>query len=175
LIPFSCIDNNWEIFDVSFGSYTGNGHYIAFKCGNGSVSNTIYVDDFELYPIPTCLRPANVAASNITTTGADISWTASGSESEWIVEYKNIFDESWTIVSNIFSPTTTLSGLIPNASYIVRVKALCNLSGESDYSFDYIFHTGCAVISSLPYNENFDTYGTGIGISSVGQTVYNFS
>jgi len=159
------LTNNWEIFDVSFGSYTGNGHYIAFKCGNGSVSNTIYVDDFELYPIPTCLRPANVAASNITTTGADISWTASGSESEWIVEYKNIFDESWTIVSNIFSPTTTLSGLIPNASYIVRVKALCNLSGESDYSFDYIFHTGCAVISSLPYNENFDTYGTGTSVS----------
>ena len=155
---------NWENFYVRFNNYAGNGHYIAFKSGTGSVTNIIYLDDFKLFPIPTCLRP-DITVSNITPTGADISWTASGSELEWVLEYKNVYDDSWTVVPLTSSPNTTLSNLIPNSPYVVRVKAICSTSDESDYSFEYIFHTGCDVISSLPYTENFDTYSTGSTIS----------
>ena len=79
------------------------------------------------------------------------------------LEYK-LQSQTWDdaiIVQSAVSPYS-IQVLNPNTPYDVRVKADCSGS-ESSWSFTN-FRTACGQINTLPFEESFDTYGTGTGV-----------
>ncbi len=88
---------------------------------------------YTLGTAPTCLKPKNLAASDVGTSSATLSWTPGGDETAWqyvISTDPNFNPDNYnplTVQSNPF----TLSGLTPETTYYAYVRANC---GESDVS-----------------------------------------
>ncbi|MCR4848368.1 MAG: fibronectin type III domain-containing protein, partial [Bacteroidales bacterium] len=81
---------------------------------------------------PTCLKPKNLAASNVGVTSASLSWTNGDAETAWVLQYATDASFTQNVVSvNVTTNPYTLSGLTPETTYYARVKADC---GSSDYS-----------------------------------------
>ena len=103
-----------------------------------------------------CTMPANLTFSNVTTNSAVVSWSSTGEESVWNVEYKVAADSIWNSVSeNVTS--ITLSGLVPGTNYQVRVQADCD-----EYQSLWLegsFATYCEVVTNFPYTEGFENDG----------------
>ena len=158
----------WENYEIPLNNYQGPGSYIAFVSKNLGVStNSIYLDNFQLSPIPTCPRPRDVAAteSTITTNAATISWESTNAD-EYIVEYGPFGFELGT---GIFVSTQTnsanLTNLTPSTMYTVYVRGVCGNQDSSEYSYAYTFATQCGSIETLPFAENFNNWrGTRVRI-----------
>ena len=105
----------------------------------------------------TCPQPINLTVNNITTNGADIQWTPSGSESSWILEYKDAGASTWNSMT-LTTTTYSLSALTPGVSYQVRVQADC---GNGDHSMwtNALFFVPCDAITVFPYTEDFENGG----------------
>ncbi|MCK9162892.1 MAG: fibronectin type III domain-containing protein, partial [Bacteroidales bacterium] len=106
-----------------------------------------------------CFAPTNVNSSNIISEGAKISWNFNVNVSSYSIEYKTS-SQTWaesTIITGINDTLYNLSGLIANTIYDIRVSPECSTSLSTSLSF----RTACSEISLLPYNEFFDSYGTG--------------
>ena len=154
--------NTWEMLEVNTDNYTGTGRYIAFRIPAVSASY-MYVDDITVDVIPTCPHVTDIQASSITTTTADVTWTAGGTETDWAVVYGpagTIGDpENETPVMVNGSPMLDLTNLSPSMGYEVYVKAICSSEGSIWWSGS--FNTACGQISELPYTEDFDGIGSG--------------
>ena len=87
------------------------------------------ISNVSVTPV-SCTRPVNLLAGNITENSADISWLPSGTETAWNVQYKADTASTWTAIS-VSSTTYTLTGLLPETTYNVRVQANC---GEGETS-----------------------------------------
>ncbi|MCL2596893.1 MAG: fibronectin type III domain-containing protein, partial [Paludibacter sp.] len=93
---------------------------------------TLYVRDsypnirLNICPTFECPAPTAFSASGQSESGATLSWTPGGSETEWIVEYStsNTF-EPLAGTENVNTPTVTLSGLTENTIYYVCIMAVC--------------------------------------------------
>ena len=114
-------------------------------------------NNIMFYPcsgLSACISPNILTAFDITSTSAKISWVDGGVSSLFIFEYKTEEDETWQSM-NINSYDTTLTNLIPNTAYNVRVKTSCN-----DVWIETLFHTKeiCNTTIPLPFEENFDSY-----------------
>jgi len=148
----------WELGEIISRDYEGDGHYVAFRVPQW-YANNIYIDDINIEEIPSCMHVLDIQASNITPTSADVSWTAGGSESQWnyIVGPAGTVDptEDTPILSS--SNTVSISGLNGNTLYEIYVQAYCSASEQSSWMHSY-FRTECAAMTTLPYEENFDTY-----------------
>ncbi len=149
-----------------FGPQTGmtvGTHTVILKDANGDDSGTytVVIDDA---PAPTA-----VTLSTITATTADISWTATGSETEWNVEWGATGFTPGTgteIGSGVSSLTNySITPLSPSTYYDVYVSANCGTGTTSgDWALLQVV-TECGPITALPWTENFDnlsTLGTGI-------------
>ena len=154
--------STWELFEIPLSNYEGTGRYITFRCGTGTATNGIYIDNVMVDYIPTCFRPTDVTISQITPEEALVSWSNNGNESTWLLNYKAADDEDWTEVSSISDPFYMLSGLNSGTDYLVMVKALCNDGQESEFSIEKSFTTLCTPLDTLPFRENFDTYASGV-------------
>ena len=145
--------SNWEEYTVMFNNYTDSGRYIAIMSPNGEYSYP-YLDDLTVEYIPDCFPVFDLAATDITTDSATISWTDTTSISSWIVEYgpHNFVLGTGTIV-NAFDTTITLSGLTPNTQYDVYVTPDCS-SGVA--GSDYITFRTYSFDLPLPLNCDFE-------------------
>ena len=77
-----------------------------------------------------CGTPANLTATNITTTSSQLNWT--GNAPSYKVQYRRTGTIIWTFVtSNVTNLSVT--GLIPATQYDYRVQAMC-VFGASNYS-----------------------------------------
>jgi len=153
--------SSWAVNEVDFSSYQGLGQYIAFK--NTYTTNTAYgyIDNLTVDYIPSCTRPASLYASNITSISAEIEFTAgSQSDTDWRIYYRTSGETIW-IEENLVSIPFLITGLTPNTEYEVYLTTLCSDNSYSDASQILSFRTECSPITTLPYSENFDTYGTG--------------
>lgn len=74
-----------------------------------------------------CPAPTNLAAANVTTTGADLSWTIGCVETVWAVEYgpQGFTPGTGIFVDDVFTNPYALSGLLPATNYSVYVYAKC--------------------------------------------------
>jgi hypothetical protein len=144
-------------------SYTGTGQYIAVRSPNEG-SSYVYIDDVVIDNIPTCLRPERVRATNMTSSSADILWHSRGTESVWEIAYGTAgFDLSTATPVAVYDTLYNLTGLLPNTAYQVYVRSDCS-SEYSRWTPVYTFITPCAAVNTLPYSENFDTYGSGSSV-----------
>ncbi len=163
--------STWERTEIKSDAYAGTGHYVAFRIP-AWFSNYMYIDDVNIYYIPECKSVENIQAINITSTSADITWTAGGSESQWELLYGTNVNLNVDQPSMIFYDIETLTGLMPNTLYTVYIRAACD---NGDYSpwMSYSFRTECASISALPYSEDFESYSSGSSYTNVSPTCWN--
>ena len=99
--------------------------------------------------MPDCLPVTGLAASNVTTDGATLSWNSSAdSYNVYILD-----DTNATFVQNVTNTTITLSGLNAMTQYSYGVRAVC---GSSESNIVVVnFTTACAAVN-LPYVESFE-------------------
>lgn len=150
------VDNTteWQGFETSFASYTGNGHYAAIKMFRPSSIWISYMDDIELFLTPNCVRPSHIAESNATTSGFDLTWDGTDSTQSYEVRITDINGVSTILTSTTNSLTVT--GLTASSAYTVEVRSICSATDTSLWSFSHVAHTACGLISTFPYFQSFE-------------------
>lgn len=113
-------------------------------------------------PAGFCYPPFNLAATNITSNSADITWNTHSSGISWKVQYKKAIETTWSAEQIHYLGESSLQDLDPATTYDVRVKSVCN-TDESGW-ITVTFTTFCEAVTTFPWIENFDTYGTTSGI-----------
>ena len=91
-----------------------------------------------------CYAPENFAVDNSTVThnSVELSWTATGGTSAWVVAYKADGDANFTEVENVTENAPyRLEGLDPETQYTVKVKSDCGGEGYSSWSEEKTFTT----------------------------------
>lgn len=113
------------------------------------------ITNVSVYPVA-CPRPTNLTFSNVTTHSAVVSWTPSGLEAGWILEYKADSDAGWTsmpLSTNMY----TFNDLTLGTNYQVRVQADCE--EEQSLWLEGSFMTFCDAVTLFPYTEGFENNG----------------
>lgn len=160
-IPVTSTSYALKTFNFDQYSYTGDSYYIAFRyIGAGSNDNNdvgiLYVDDLTITLNAICDEPAGLAASNITTTSADISWT--GTAGNYKVYYQKVGEPTYqSVVIPAGDTLVSISGLEPSTHYNYYVASICSDNTEAPSAIS-TFMTECGIHSVFPYFENFDTY-----------------
>lgn len=120
-----------------------------------------------------CHAPTAVTASEITSNGATINWTAGDADQHsFTLAYGTGTDPdgmTQVVVSN--ATYKIITDLAANTNYNVYVKASCDCGYASVWSSACSFVTPCENMS-FPYSENFDSYTTGISTSSTTPSDY---
>ncbi len=148
------------IYSVSENPYTIDGlapdkmyyAYVRANCAEEGLSVWSVTKGFTT--LPTCIKPTNFSASNVTSSNATLSWNAGETgQDAWNVMYKKDTDSEWTTVP-VSTTTYTITGLSPVSTYYAKVQANC---GEGDLSkwAETTFTTGCGAIN-LPYTCDFE-------------------
>ncbi|MBR1786299.1 MAG: fibronectin type III domain-containing protein [Paludibacteraceae bacterium] len=152
---------NWtHTGDIELTAAPANS-YIAIQFSGGSSSSTAYVDNIIVSPIISCVLPTNLSATNITATGATVSWTHQGNAT-YSLRYKVQGAENWITIPDALSTTTyTLSGLDFYVTYDFQVGVDCG--GTINYSSSASFTTSCG-FRTLPFSEDFDDLSAGIPV-----------
>jgi len=92
------------------------------------ISNT----NFTISTPITCDDPTGLASSDITTTGATVSWTAASGAVSYDVDYKTSAAGLWTnAVTATTATTANLSGLVSSTVYDWRVRTNCSGAGSN--------------------------------------------
>ena len=103
---------------------------------------------------PQYLAPWDVAAADVTTSSAKISWTARSGELAWTLQYGKVGGTLHEI--NVTDNPFVLTDLDAGTKYEARIVA--GVAPNAAYS-DYVtFTTECAVIAELPWSENFSNF-----------------
>ena len=143
----------WYQVGVDLTSYVGQTVYVAFTYTRGTAGvgyeADLAIDYVQVASCLTCAVPSALMASNVTTNSADVSWTASGTETEWLM----VVNGASSVVT---STTQALTGLMSNTQYDVQVAAICGAGDTSGLSPTMSFTTLCDV-EMAPYLENFDS------------------
>lgn len=105
---------------------------------------------------PTCTFPTNLAATNFTTDGAELSWTENGTATLWNIEVVPSGDAPTGVptVSGVTNPYI-VSGLMASTDYDYYVQADCGGGDTSDFSTAFSFTTACDVFTP-DYIEQFE-------------------
>ena len=114
--------------------------YTSNNLSSGSLFT--FTTDCNAVP-PTCDAPTNLNVSNITDNSATVTWTAGGTETSWVIEYKLHSASQWqhtTVAQTSFN----ITGLTASSNYDVRVKAFCDNNLESEF-VSTTFTTGVGI------------------------------
>ena len=121
---------------------------------------------FAYTPISlSCPKPDPFTVSDISAHEAQLSWSPGGNETSWDIYVTNtdLFPEdSVTPTASVTDTNYSLVALNPTTDYHVYIRANCG-SEQSNWK-GLSFHTLCDSVTTLPFIENFDTYGAGSGI-----------
>ena len=146
--------STYEEFEATFGGYTtGN---IALRY-NGSY-NTVYVDDITVMEAPSCLRPEGVSVSDVNETGATVHIADPNEVGSYHLVMLRGTD---TVVNETVTDTVVVIDTLQHSSpFKVYVSALCD-DGSETGAVSATFTTSCAIVSELPWLEDFEGYNTG--------------
>ncbi len=129
--------------------------YVRDDCGGGGVSAWTGPSTFTT--TVACPAPTAQTETNITTTSADLGWTAGGIETTWNIEWgpTGFTQGSGTLVTLVSNPHT-LSGLTASTTYDWYVQSDCDgTRDESTWVGPSSFTTSCTS-TTVPYFEDFD-------------------
>ena len=154
------LTSSYELYEISFASYTGTGSYIALR--NVS-SSSMYVDNVTLDQSSDCARPSAVTVS-ASQEQATITWASMGQSFE--IYYKtstastyDIADATITAGATEGTWTAVINALSPSTLYDVYIKVICG-EGSDSQSNVVSFRTECTAIAAFPYTENFESLST---------------
>jgi len=143
----------------SLDSYGDAIAYVAIRY-IGSYDWYLYVDDFVGPPVvtPSCPAPANLSATNLTISSADLGWTSQGDETTWNIAWGDPgFDPSieGTLIPGVTSNPYTLTGLDMLTEYEFYVQAECGVGDTSVWAGPLLFQT-----TSNPLSGNYTINST---------------
>lgn len=122
-------------------------------------------DDFNVMVTPSCAEPSLVTVSNITTSGATVSWTApatvpaSGYDIYYSTSNTSPTNTTTPNFTGVAATTQVLNGLSSSSTYYVWVRSRCSSANQSIWSLVASFNTLCNA-TSVPYTLNFDNVTT---------------
>lgn len=111
----------------------------------------IFLDEVTVSSTGSCLRPTELAVSNIHNNDVTVSWIANGNEEEWTLEVDGV---ERTINANPY----IMTGLAPQSYYTIRIRANCGET-TSDWTNPISFTTACdaiVVTDDNPYTDDFE-------------------
>ena len=152
-------------YEIPFSQYTGTGSFIALMAPQPTSSyNSGYVDNIVVDLIPSCPKPIHFQVAGLTTNSVDLTWTETGTATAWEIEYGPVGFTPGSAVGTVENvtnePPYTISGLSASTSYDFYLRANCG-SEYSAYTPVLTVATACDAITTLPFEDGFDTYGTG--------------
>jgi Pregnancy-associated plasma protein-A/Secretion system C-terminal sorting domain/Bacterial pre-peptidase C-terminal domain/Fibronectin type III domain len=113
-----------------------------------------------------CSNVTSLIASNITTTGATISWTAVSGATTYDLQYGSSAAGPFTTVSGITATSSSLSGLSAGTQYYYNVRANCS-GGNGNYHTLLNFVTpGSAPCADVLEPNNSSTAAATVGANS---------
>ncbi len=124
----------------------------------------LYVDDIRVYDAPTCRKIKDIEMIAPTQTEFGLKWAKGKDENSWVVSYRLTNPDNFATIKSgketvSGAPEFKLSGLTHSTEYRIagKVASYCGVGDTSVWvEFDYRFMTECDVVSTLPYEENFE-------------------
>lgn len=184
-IRFEWINDDWatEYCGYTFRDLDYNEIEVEVSSGeeedddNNEFDNTYFVN-CNAY---SCLRPTNLAISDVTMEDATLSWTDRNGATSWTLQYCVDFTEEPQEVNVIDNPTYDFEGLESGTTYYVRVKSNCGGDdGESEWSLPFNFTTSlcmpedqCAISYELTDSYGDGWNGAAIMVMAVNPTDYS--
>lgn len=98
----------------------------------------------------TCATPTGLAASNITTSSATISWNAISGAVSYNLDYKLSSSSTWATFSTT-ATSVNVNGMAEGTAYDFRVQAVCS-SSSSSYSSPITVTTLTTQVCGVPGN-----------------------
>lgn len=141
---------------VNLDGSAASASFVGFRLNATATFKTIYVDNINLEPIPTCFDVSNIAVGDITTTSANLTWTANSGEQEWDVA----IGATSVTNPNTLTPIETqfnsygFTNLTAGTAYKVWVRSVCG-SENGGWIGPLTFSTNCNPSTTL--SENFDS------------------
>ena len=157
--------SSWQNQVTEFTLTSAGTYKIVFLWRNdGSVYNVppAAIDNVQLM-LNLCPMPQNITLTNLTQTGADVSWEEPGNATTW--EYQ--LDNNTPVIA--YDTFCTLTGLTANTVYSFHVRSICG-QGDTGAWTTYSFRTPCGYMA-LPYTEDLENEAT--GSSSTGSAFVN--
>jgi hypothetical protein len=128
--------------------WNGTDKFVAFRHGQKSTYQSIYLDDICFEDQPDCLEPKDLVVSDITSSTALLGWTEQGQASSWEIEYDTTgFTQGTGTVIPAGTNPFTVSNLEVGYTYDWYVRADC---GSGSYSY----WTGPATFTTIPSNDS---------------------
>lgn len=145
-------NTDWQLYRNT--NVPANVKYVAihYKSNRGTY---LYIDNFKIMVVPSCLFPVSLKAENTGIDHADITWTAGASETSWQMAYGVAplnLDAATPVLVNTLG--TTINGLNANTHYQVALRAVCGNS-YSDWSEIADFWT-TTTPATVPYTQTFE-------------------
>lgn len=209
------IYNGSSTSDAMIGSYQGslnpfvvystnpNGCLTAVFSSDGSVTETGWMASIDCVDPITCLMVENLMVDTAFVTSAVLSWTSTGTETSWMVEYGPTgFAEGTGTMAVATTNPFTITGLTGTTAYDFYVRAYCggtdtsyaagpqtfstqndvficgNLFADNGANMDYMYNTADTI--TICPNGNFEyvevvfsSFDTEEGYDSL--TIYNGS
>ena len=148
----------WETysFNVTAGEHTFTWSFTKDSSVAGT-GDAFFVDDIvvNLGEVPACPKPTGLTASYNGDGTATASWTSEASQFN--------IDVNGSVTEGVTNPYTF--NVEFSTTYAVSVQADCG-SEQSGWTNPVSFTTPCAAITTLPWNENFDTYTGSTGTTA---------
>ena len=107
-----------------------------------------------------CADPTVLGTRNVTSSSAELFWTAGGSGNAWEVEYgpTGFTQGAGLLIGGITDTFYNLTPLAPNTSYDFYVREVCGSADTSGFTGPENFITPCVTVVA-PYLETFDNGG----------------
>ncbi len=109
---------------------------------------------------PACPTPTGLTASNITPTGATLSWNSVSTATTYRVRYRPVSSNFWTTVATA-ATSVGLIGLTPSTQYVAQVAANCN--GAFSPNSGLISFTTAAVGATCQQTAQFNVFQSAPG------------
>ncbi len=151
------LKSSWTLQSTNEVPVQGGNYMVVFAWKNdnsGGSNPPAAIDNFSI-KLTNCPLPTSILVDNITESGASVSWTPGGDETQWEVMFVDMATlESQTVSSS--TSTLNFNLLQSYTSYNVYVRSVCGDGDESGWSGPVSFKTPCPSIS-LPYTCGFES------------------
>ncbi|MDQ0592699.1 hypothetical protein QFZ37_001068 [Chryseobacterium ginsenosidimutans] len=157
---------------------TLNGQVIKLRIS--SINNVFYaIGSINVATFAPCdgTAPAGVATSNITQSGATVTWTPVANAT-YVIRYRKVGTTTWQQTTSTV-PTVTLSGLLDSTNYEVQIAAVCS-GTPGTYSTSVTFTTAAIVYCTAASASGQFNYISNVTLGTVnnstgGTTYSNFT